>query len=119
MSDAENQKPEQDVEEEVNDEKAQASKLAGEQPLPSIAKLVVNQVFFLLSIAFQYMGVDPGADDDEVDETKIDLKEAKLAIDLSNMLLKNLEGHISEQESKATEEILANARFRFVSLMKK
>jgi len=90
-----------------------------EHQLPQVARVVINQLFVILGLAFQYMGVDPSAAGNETQGDMVNLKEAKLAIDLSNLMLKNIEEQITKEESGAIEEILANARFRYVNLLKK
>jgi len=88
------------------------------QQKTSVSQVAASNIFVLLSLSFQYLGLAPTESGELKESTEVDLEQAKLAIDLSDMLLQKIRPHLANEECRALEGMLANARLRFVRMIK-
>jgi len=74
-----------------------------------VKDFILHFVMTLSSIAYQRLGVyqDP-------DKTKIDLKEAKLAIDTFESLVNGVEKALTAEELKSLKEVLSSLKMVYV-----
>ncbi len=88
-------------------------------PIIPVAHVVTNNIFMLLSLSLQHMGITPEMEQAEEPQSDIDLEEARLAIDLCDLLLQRIKNKLAAEECKGLEDMLANARFCYVRLVNK
>ncbi len=109
---AKDSEPDKKASEKDAQEQAQ-KKTAQAPPLPEAN--ITALIFSLSSTALFHFGDIP---DPETGKKTIDLLLAKHAIDTISMLQEKTTGNLSEEESKFTESVLADLRWRFVKASK-
>lgn len=86
--------------------------------LMPVGEVAANGIFMLLSVSFQHLGLRPTETGEIEESPEVDLVQAKLAIDLSDLMLQKIREQLALEECRVLEDMLANARLRFVRLIK-
>lgn len=110
--DIKDSKSDKKASEEAAQEQTQ-NKSAQTPPLPEAD--ITSLIFSLSSSALFHFGDIP---DPETGKKTVDLSLAKHAIDTISMLQEKTNGNLTEEESKFTESVLADLRWRFVKASK-
>ncbi len=110
---AKDSEPDKKASEADAQEQAQKKTAQARPPLPEAD--ITTLIFSLSSTALFHFGDIP---DPETGKKTVDLSLAKQAIDTISMLQEKTAGNLTDEESKFTESVLADLRWRFVKASK-
>lgn len=93
-------------------------RMSAEQAVAQTSAYTLSLSFVMMLAQKAWVNLGKIAADPKSSETKVDLPQAKFCIDTMGAVINNVKPHVSPEEAKELDAMLANLRLNFVSASK-